>query len=169
MVRRSISAALALALAAGCSSTGSQGDEGGTLLSLPATEVLRVQVVDHGEWGDTAFELEFSREGEPSVKAVRLKGKWSESARTFKVRTRSVPVRGRVTPAELYDLDQALRYYRSGPDATCNDTRFITLTRLRKGQAIDTERLVDESCGEGLDVRTSFSDLVARLQVPPAR
>jgi len=169
MIRRLLAASALLAIGAACSGTGLLGEASGTLASLPPTDRMRVQVVEHGEWGDRAFELEIRRDGEARVKAVRLKGKWSDTAREFVVRTRGTPVEGRLSSADLADLDAVLRYYRSDPPASCDETRFVTLTRLREGRPIDTEQLVDRSCGAGIERLTSFADVVERMAVPAAR
>ena len=158
--------ALALlgALAAACSSTDVLGEDLASLSTLPRSDVMRVQVVEHGQWGDTAFELEFRRDARTDVSGIRLTGQWSESAGTFQVRSRSVRRRGPVTPEVLHDLDEILAYYRSDPGESCDDTRIVTVTQLRKGKTIATQQLVDMSCGEGVEVRTTFADVFARLK-----
>ena len=169
---RALSSALGLALcalAAACSSTGDGdsdllGEDMASLSTLPAADVMRVQVVEHGQWGDSGYELEFRRGAQPAVSGIRLTGTWSESASRFEVRARSPRRRGAITPRDLLDLDTILEYYRSDPDDSCDDTRIVTLTQLRKGKTIATEQLVDRSCGEGLDVRTTFADVFARLK-----
>jgi len=160
-----IAFALLGALAAACSSTDGRGEDQGlaSLSTLPRSDVMRVQVVEHGQWGDTAFELEFRRDAQPDVSGIRLTGQWSEGERKFQVRSRSVRRRGPVTPDVLHDLDQILTYYRSDPDESCDDTRIVTVTQLRKGKTVATQQLVDKSCGESVQVRTTFADVFARL------
>jgi len=156
-------AAALLGTLAACSSTDVLGEDLASLSTLPPSDVLRVQVVDHGLWGDTAFELEFRRDAQPDVSGIRLTGRWSDSARKFEVSRRSVRRRGPVTPAVLHDLDALLAYYRSDPDESCDDTRIVTVTQLRKGKTVATQQLVDKSCGEGAPGRTTFSDVFAGL------
>jgi len=161
--------AITVALAAAgwlsaCSSTGSLDEGSSTLAALPPTDTMHVQVVLHGSWGDSAFELDFHRDaaGQATVKGVRLTGKWNDVSKTFGVSRRSPPAERPISGADLIALDQALDYYRGEPDESCEDTRFITLTRMRKSKPADTETLIDRSCGEGLK-GLDFSDVMDRL------
>jgi hypothetical protein len=147
-----------------CTGTGILDEGPSTLAALPPTDTMHVQVVLHGSWGDSAFELDFHRDagGQATVKGVRLTGKWNDVAKTFGVSRRSPPAEGPISGADLIALDQALDYYRGEPDESCEDTRFITLTRMRKNKPAGTETLVDRSCGEGLQ-GLDFTDVMDRL------
>lgn len=147
-----------------CTGTGILDEGSSTLAGLPPTDTMHVQVVLHGSWGDSAYELDFHRDadGKATVKGVRLTGKWNDVSKSFGVSRRSPPAEGPISGADLIALDRALDYYRDDPDESCEDIRFITLTRMRKNKPVGTETLVDRSCGEGVK-GLDFSDVMDRL------
>jgi hypothetical protein len=169
LTRLATASALAAAgwLTAACTGTGILDEGSSTLASLPPTETMHVQVVVHGSWGDSAFELDFHRDeaGHATVKGVRLTGKWNDVSESFGVSRRGVPAEAPISGADLIALDRALDYYRGDPDEGCEDTRFITLTRMRRNKTVGTETLVDRACGEGLK-GLDFSDVMDRLGAP---
>lgn len=170
MIRLATASVLAAAgwLTAACTGTGILDEDSSTLAALPPTETMHVQVVVHGSWGDSAFELDFHRDegGHATVKGRRLTGKWNDVSKTFGVSRRGAPAEAPISGADLIALDRALDYYRGDPDEGCEDTRFVTLTRMRKNKTVGTESLVDRACGEGLN-GLDFSDVMDRLKAPP--
>ena len=170
LARLRLAAAAALAAACwlpSCTGTGILDEGSSTLAALPPTDTMHVQVVVHGSWGDSAFELDFHRDeaGKATVKGTRLTGKWNDVSKTFGVSRRSPPAEAPISGADLIALDRALDYYRGDPDEGCEDTRFVTLTRMRKNKPAGTEKLVDRACGEGLH-GLDFSDVMDRLGAP---
>lgn len=170
LARLRLAAAATLAAACwlpSCTGTGILDEGSSTLAALPPTDTMHVQVVLHGSWGDSAFELDFHRDeaGKATVKGTRLTGKWNDVSKTFGVSRRSPPAEAPISGADLIALDRALDYYRGDPDEGCEDTRFVTLTRMRKNKPVGTEKLVDRACGEGLH-GLDFSDVMDRLGAP---
>jgi len=157
-----------VSLASGC--THADADPSSTVASfsrLPEADELLVQLVLDGCWGDSAFELVFRRDREPSVAAVRLNGDWSTESEQFTELSRGRAYEARLSEADIQGLDRLLNFYRAGVGEGCSDTHFVTITQVHSGRVLAKEHFVDRACGPDEESGvTTLWDLIDRLDIP---
>jgi hypothetical protein len=97
------------------------------------------------------------------VAAVRQE--WSNTKRQLSDVGRAELGQVTLTDSDLKGLDEVLRFYRSSPRGGCTTEDTITISQVRDGKTVATERFTDDSCStyqmKGI---TTFSEIVRRLE-----